>query len=379
MKRILTIIGARPQIIKAAALSRAIKSHFSDKLSEDLLHTGQHYDANMSDIFFNELGIPAPKYQLSVGSGSHGAQTAAMIEGIEKVLLDHSYDAVVVYGDTNSTLAGAVAASKLHVPLIHIEAGLRSFNKRMPEEINRIACDHMSTLLFSPTETGIENLKNEGLSHHVKPWSMDRPGVFHCGDVMYDNSLYFSKAASTNTGILEKLSLTEQAFGLSTIHRDTNTDNTENLASIIEGLLQISEISQMPIVLPIHPRTSSKLSPQLRERLESSNKLIVTPPLSFVEMVRLESSCAHVITDSGGVQKEAYFFKKPCVILREQTEWVELVSNGNAILAGSSAAKMVSAFQQLEKERSTMTWPNFFGDANSAAFICSTISDYLEA
>lgn len=376
MKKILTIIGARPQIIKAAAISRAISAHPQWGLQEELLHTGQHYDENMSNVFFTEMGIPAPTYQLNVGSGSHGKQTAAMLEGIEKVLLEHSMDAVMVYGDTNSTLAGAMAASKLHIPLVHVEAGLRSFNKKMPEEINRIMCDHASTLLFSPTEEGMSNLKNEGINHHEKPWSFDRPGVYHTGDIMFDNSLYYS-AKSEEKGKPACLPDANSEFILATVHRDTNTDDEGRLISILRGFKTIAERSGHVILFPMHPRTRNKLSDNAKELLHQTPSIILTEPLSFLDMVWLEKNCNMIITDSGGVQKEAFFFKKPCIILRDQTEWIELVRNGNAELTGASEEKMVSSYENLRKKEGNMTWPSYFGDGKAAEFICETISSFL--
>ncbi len=376
MKKILTIIGARPQIIKAAAISRAIGSNAQLKLQEDLLHTGQHYDSNMSEVFFNEMGIPTPRFQLSVGSGSHGKQTGSMLQGIEEVLIKESYDAVLVYGDTNSTLAGAMAASKLHIPLIHVEAGLRSFNKKMPEEINRIMCDHASTLLFSPTQEGIKNLQREGLQHQEMPWSMDRPGIFHTGDIMFDNSLYFSESAAAKKRPAF-LGSDVSNFLLATVHRDTNTDDEEKLNAILLAMGQLTLNSNMHVVFPMHPRTRAKLSSESKRLLSSHPMIIITEPLSFLEMVWMEKNCSMIVTDSGGVQKEAFFFKKPCIILREQTEWVELVSNGNAILTGPSEQKIIQAYENLRKNEQSMTWPAYFGDGKAAEFICETISSFL--
>ncbi len=268
MKKIITVIGARPQIIKAAAISRAIKNNFSDKILEVIVHTGQHYDENMSQIFFEELEIPIPNYNLNVGSGSHGEQTAKMLEGLENIYMQEKPDAVIVYGDTNSTIAGALAASKIHIPVIHIEAGLRSFNKAMPEEINRIACDHMSTLLFTPSETGHRNLLNEGIKNDQKEAaSIDNPKIYLCGDIMYDNSLYFSAMSEQKSKILKELEITTDGFILCTIHRDTNTDDTSNLNAIFRALLRIQKTSNLKIVLPLHPRTKEKLNSHLDENL----------------------------------------------------------------------------------------------------------------
>ena len=370
--KILTIIGARPQIIKAAALSRAIRNKFSDKIEELILHTGQHYDANMSDVFIKELSIPEPDFNLNIGSGSHGQQTADMLTGIEAVLESEKPDALVVYGDTNSTLAGAIAASKLHVPLIHIEAGLRSFNKAMPEEVNRIMSDHVSTFLFSPTKTGVQNLKEEGFNlDNEPPYSADNPKVYHCGDVMFDNSRFFAELSDKHNQVFERLGLKQHEFALATVHRPSNTDNHENLMAIFRALMRISE--ETPVVLPLHPRTRSKLNGLPNDfQLELENsKLRMIDPASFLEMIALEKNAALVLTDSGGVQKEAYFFSKPCVILRDETEWTELVDEGAAILTGSDEAKILDAFNALKNK--TLAFPPIFGDAHAAEFICNTI------
>ena len=379
--KIVTIIGARPQIIKAAAISRAIHTHFKDQITEVIVHTGQHYDDNMSAIFFTEMGIPTANYNLSVGSGNHGVQTAKMMEGIETILLKERPDALLVYGDTNSTLAGALAASKIHIPVVHIEAGLRSYNKSMPEEINRITCDHCSTLLFSPTNQGISNLIKEGFSTttHSKA-SIDHPLVFKTGDIMFDNSKYFSSIANEKQGLVEKLQLTPGEFILCTIHRDSNTDKPEHLNQIIRGLLQIQRISNQAIVLPLHPRTRKKmtelLEPAVAEELRDNSRIQVIDPAGFLDMISLESTCSLVITDSGGVQKEAFFFKKPCIILREQTEWVEIVENGNALLVGSSEEKLIEAYHQLTTKKD-YTYPPFFGDGHASEEICRLMLEHL--
>lgn len=377
MKKIITIIGARPQIIKASALSRAIRNHFQDQLEELIVHTGQHYDENMSRLFFDELSIPVPSYNLNVGSGSHGLQTAKMIEGLEEIFLKEKPDAVVVYGDTNSTIAGALAAVKIHIPVVHIEAGLRSFNKAMPEEINRIACDHMSTLLFTPTQTGIQNLKKEGFDLSIEDnISADRPAVYHCGDIMYDNSLHFSTISDEKSTILKDLGLISNQFILCTIHRDGNTDVKENLTAIFEGLLTIQRESGYAIVLPLHPRTKSKLSENLDgavyEQLLSNSLIKIIEPVGFLDVIALEKNSAMIITDSGGLQKEAFFFQKPCIILRPQTEWVEIVENGNAILVGASKSKIEAAYQTLAS-KNDFTFPTLYGDGAAATFICEKI------
>lgn len=373
--KIITIIGARPQIIKAAALSRAIHNHFQDQITEIIVHTGQHYDENMSEIFFQELGIPQPDYNLGVGSASHGVQTARMIEGIEAILLKEKPDYLVLYGDTNSTLAGAVAASKIHVPIVHIEAGLRSFNKSMPEEINRILCDHCSTLLFSPTKTGYDSLIKEGFNPDaMAPFHADNPKIYHCGDVMYDNSLYFAGIAESGSTILKDYHLVSNQFILSTIHRNNNTDEPLRLNSIFKALLHIAELSKQKIVLPLHPRTA-KMLPQILEnelykRVQSGNEIVLIPPASFLGMIVLEKNASLVITDSGGVQKEAYFFGKNCIILRPETEWTELVEVGAAILADADENRIVSAWKHFQLTEKQLFAP-IFGNGKAAEFICS--------
>ena len=381
MKKIITVIGARPQIIKAAAISRAIKNNFSDKILEVIVHTGQHYDENMSQIFFEELEIPFPNYNLNVGSGSHGEQTAKMLEGLENIYVQEKPDAVIVYGDTNSTIAAALAAAKIHIPVIHIEAGLRSFNKAMPEEINRIACDHMSTLLFTPSETGHRNLLNEGIKNDQKEAAtIDNPKIYLCGDIMYDNSLYFSAMSEQKSKILKELEITTDEFILCTIHRDTNTDDTSNLNAIFRALLRIQKTSNLKIVLPLHPRTKEKLNSHLDENLlteiNQNKNFKIIPPTGFLDIISLEKNARLIITDSGGLQKEAFFFQKPCVILRDQTEWIEIVENGNALIAGANELKIISSVETLIK-KTDYTYPNLYGDGNAANFICKKITEEL--
>lgn len=381
MFKIITVVGARPQIIKAAALSRAIKNHYSDKIKEVIVHTGQHYDENMSQVFFDELGIPSPDINLSVGSGSHGSQTATMIEGIEKVIVDEKPNAIVVYGDTNSTLAAGVAASKIHIPVVHIEAGLRSYNKKMPEEVNRIMCDHVSSLLFSPTKTGVENLLKEGFKEEAGgEYSMDNPGVFHCGDVMYDNSIHFSEMSAQESTVLADNSLIEGEYILSTIHRNDNTDTPERITGIFEALQAISKENNVEIVLPLHPRTAKVLTQnlpsELYQTIQSNPNIKLIPPVSFLDMIALEKNSKMVITDSGGVQKEAFFFNKACVILRPETEWVELVSCGSAAIVGWSKDKIIEAYNRYSKD-SSLKFPPVFGDGKAAEFICDMMLKHL--
>lgn len=377
--KIVTVIGARPQIIKAAALSRAIKEHFKKEVNEIIVHTGQHYDDNMSQVFFDELGIPQPDYNLGVGSASHGVQTARMIEGIEEILLKEKPDYLVLYGDTNSTLAGAIAASKIHVPIVHIEAGLRSFNKSMPEEINRICCDHCSTLLFSPTATGFKNLIKEGFNpDNKRRFTIDNPGIYHCGDVMYDNSKYFANIADTKSQILDKEGLRGTCYMLCTIHRDNNTDQPERLNAIFKALLKISECKM--VVLPLHPRTSKLLNTNLEndlyDKITNNKNIKILPPASFLDMIVLERHAQMVVTDSGGVQKEAFFFQKPCLILRSETEWKEIVECGAAVITDADENKIIDSFNNFV-ENPPHKFPEIFGDGKAAEFICKEMLENL--
>ena len=373
--KLVTIIGARPQIIKAAALSRAIRNHYANQIQEVIVHTGQHYDDNMSQVFFDELEIPQPDYNLHVGSASHGVQTARMTEGIEALLINEQPDFIVLYGDTNSTLAGAVAAAKIHVPIVHIEAGLRSFNKSMPEEINRIVCDHCSTLLFTPTKAGLENLKREGFPmDNDGPFTIDNPKVFHCGDIMYDNSLHFADIAEEKTDIIQHFELADKPFILATIHRDSNTDQPKRLNAIFNTFLRLSEESQ--IALPLHPRTAKSMKTILTESLQkqilNNPNIKFLPPVSYLEMIALERHAQLIMTDSGGVQKEAYFFKKPGIILRPETEWVEIVETGNAILADADEDRIMKAWQHFKGNPPT-DFPEIFGDGHAAEFMLDKI------
>jgi len=370
--KIVTVIGARPQIIKAVALSRTIRQHFSNEVHEVIIHTGQHYDDNMSQVFFDELGIQQPDYNLGVGSASHGVQTAKMIEGIEKILLKEKPDCIVLYGDTNSTLSGAVAASKIHVPIVHIEAGLRSFNKSMPEEINRICCDHCSTLLFSPTATGFKNLINEGFNpDNKKKFTIDNPGIYHCGDVMYDNSKYFATVADKKSKIIDNEELRGIDFILCTIHRDNNTDQPERLNAIFKALLKISEDKKT--LLPLHPRTSKLLKINLKEdlfkKITDNKNIRILPPASFLDMIELERHAQMVVTDSGGVQKEAFFFQKPCLILRSETEWKEIVECGAAVITDADEDRIFRTYRDF-CDNPPHHFPEIFGDGNAAEFIC---------
>lgn len=370
MIKLLTVIGARPQIIKAAAISRAVKELFADKIEERILHTGQHYDANMSQVFFDELGIPEPDYNLCVGSGSHGEQTAKMIAGIEQVLVSDHFDGIILYGDTNSTLAGAVAAAKLHIPVFHIEAGLRSFNMTMPEEQNRIVCDHLSSILFAPTQTAVDNLQAEGLD---SPRPLFKDGkkrlIVNSGDIMYDNALYFGKLAEEKSHILDECGVKPGEYVLATVHRDFNTDNPDRIDSIFKALSSIADTNSVNIVLPLHPRTKKYLSANLSE------KIIIIPPASFFDILTLEKNAKAVMTDSGGVQKEAFFFSKPCIILRPETEWVEIIDNNAGILTDSDYHRIISAYEALSSQ--SVNFPPLFGDGNAARRILQCVYDYV--
>ena len=362
-------------------MSRAIRTHFSDTLEEIIVHTGQHYDENMSEVFFQEMGIPLPNYNLNVGSGSHGVQTAKMIEGLEEIFLKEKPTAILVYGDTNSTIAGALAAAKIHIPVVHVEAGLRSFNKAMPEEVNRIACDHMSTLLFTPTSTGFDNLKKEGFDiEATSKATANTPRTYLCGDVMYDNSLYFSAVSDQKSVILEKIGVTSDQYILTTIHRDSNTDIAENLENIFKALLASQKQSGLAIVLPIHPRTRHKMKDQLSAELlfeiESNSFFKIIDPAGFLDIIALEKNARMIITDSGGLQKEAFFFEKPCIILRPQTEWVEIVNNGNALLADADFERIVNAYNHFSSKMD-FTYPSLYGNGKAAEFICEKIIEHL--
>ena len=369
--RLLTVIGARPQIIKAAAISRAAASLFADGLEERILHTGQHYDGNMSQVFFDELGIPHAHYNLGVGSGQQGEQTATMIAGIEKILLDEHFDGVVLYGDTNSTLAGAVAASKLHVPVYHIEAGLRSFNMAMPEEVNRIVCDQLSTICFAPTQTAVDNLRHEGFMEGRATFADGRHRlVCNCGDVMYDNSIYFASLARQRSTILQDLGLQTEGYILATVHRDNNTDNPDRLQSILQALADVGMQDNIPVVLPLHPRTK-KILDNSQFAIRNSQFLHIIPPASFLEINLLEQNAKIVMTDSGGVQKEAFFFERPCVILRPETEWVEIVDHGAGIIANADYNRIIAAYRQLVDH--PVHFPHLFGNGHAAEKILETI------
>ena len=376
--KLLNIVGARPQIIKASAISRAIRRYFSDDIIEIIVHTGQHYDKEMSDVFFDELEIHVPHYNLGVGSAGHGRQTSMMITGIEEVLIKEKPDCVLLYGDTNSTLAGALAASKLHFPVIHIEAGLRSFNKTMPEELNRIMSDHSSTLLFAPTNTAFKNLMAEGFRpENSPPYTIDNPKIYLTGDIMYDNSLFFAGLAEKKKAtFLKNLALSINNFVLVTIHRDTNTDDIERLKEILVTLKTLAEENNIMLLMPLHPRTIATLKSKLEKfyiELKKCSLIKVIPPVSFLEMILLEKNCRMIITDSGGVQKESHFFKKPCIVLRKETEWTELVNNGTAKLVDADPMRIRNEFVNFINSQTALEYPGFYGDGKTAEFILKEI------
>jgi len=314
-KIIVSVAGARPQFVKAAVVSRALKP--LSGVEEIFIHTGQHYDANMSNIFFDEMEMKQPDYNLSVGSGSHAVQTARMLEGLEPILLKHKPACVLIYGDTNSTLAAALTSAKMHVPVAHVESGLRSFNRAMPEEINRIVADHLSDLLFAPTAVAVKNLLHEGI---------ERKKIIETGDVMLDAALFYGERAREKSVVLKKLGLKSKDYVLATIHRAENVDDPERLKLICSALSDVSK--KLPVVFPVHPRTRAKLGSAIGEK-----DVICIDPVGYIDMVALEASAALIATDSGGVQKEAYFHKVPCVTLRTETEWLELLDAGWNILA----------------------------------------------
>lgn len=380
MIKLLTIVGARPQIIKAAALSRVIAQKYSEQIVESILHTGQHYDTNMSQVFFDELGIPEPIFNLNVGSGFHGEQTAKMIIGIERILNENHFDGVIIYGDTNSTLSGAIAASKLHIPIFHIEAGLRSYNMSMPEEINRVVADQLSSILFAPTKTAMNNLQKEGYNRISFVFNQEKNReVYNSGDIMYDNSMYFAKIAAIKSRVLQQYELLSEDYVLVTIHRDNNTDCPERLSAIFRALLYITHEHKVKVILPLHPRTAKLLriniSRDLYRQVTQSKNILILPPVSFLDMICLEKNAKIVMTDSGGVQKEAFFFEKPCAILRPETEWVEIIENNAGMIVNADLDKIIEAYILLSMNK--IAFPPLFGNANAADFICRRLISYL--
>jgi UDP-GlcNAc3NAcA epimerase len=372
--KIVTIIGARPQFIKAAVVSRAIAelnkgiNSIASKVNEVIVHTGQHYDRNMSDVFFEEMSIPEPDYFLDIHGLLHGAMTGQMLEEIESVLVEEKPDVVLVYGDTNTTLAGALAAAKLHLPVAHVEAGLRSFNRRMPEEINRVLTDHIADFLFCPTKQAVDNLKEEGITdknqasaNSNSSSSTRKTNVCLVGDVMLDAAIFYRRYARKPQFMLP------ETFILATIHRAENTDNPEKLRSIFIGLDEI--VKQIPIVLPLHPRTRKTIN---KLDIKTSSLITIIDPVSYLEMIYLLENCMMVMTDSGGLQKEAFFFKKPCITLREETEWVELVAHGVNFLAGATAENIYNIFKKTAEGKYNFAIA-LYGDGKTGQKIIKTL------
>ncbi len=357
MLKIVTIVGARPQFVKAAVLSRVVGNH--EDVEEVLVHTGQHYDHNMSDVFFEEMEIPKPSYNLDVNGMGHGAMTGQMLEKIEAVLEKEKPDWVLVYGDTNSTIAGALAAKKMHIKVAHVEAGLRSFNMEMPEEVNRILTDRISDILFVPTDTAIRNLMNEGYEN------IDAQ-IVQSGDVMQDASHFYAKTSSSKAKLPEEKR--QGDFVLCTLHRAENTDNPERLAAIVEALNQLHK--QIRVLVPIHPRT--------RKLLEANNlelQVDLVDPVGYFDMIELLKNCKIVLTDSGGLQKEAYFFQKHCVTMRDETEWVELVENGYNVLAGADTNLILSSAEQMMTKTSDFSNP-LYGDSKAGEKILHALQNF---
>lgn len=350
--KIITIVGARPQFVKAAVVSRAFR-HYAPDVTEIILHTGQHYDSDMSRIFFEELDIPDPNYNLAIGGGTHGQNTGRMIEQIEPILLEEKPDWVLVYGDTDSTLSGALAAAKLHIPVAHVEAGLRSFNRKMPEELNRVLTDHLSDLLLTPTEIATANLSKEGITGD---------NVRQIGDVMYDATLYYKDKAKKPEGIPA-----ETNFVLCTIHRAENTDDSQRLSSIIKAINEIAK--ETAVVLPLHPRTRQLLS----EGSYDTNNMTLINPVGYLEMIWLLTNCRLVITDSGGLQKEASFFNKPCLTTRDETEWVELVESGMNTLVGADNKKIIESALPYLNKKVRLPDHSFYGTGNAGLGVVTSL------
>ncbi len=357
MKKILTILGARPQFIKAAPFSQAVRNHFQ----EVIIHTGQHYDDNMSRIFFDEMGIPKPDYNLNVRSGTHGKQTAQMLKGIEEILLKEKPDYVVVFGDTNSTIAGALAAAKLHIPVGHIEAGLRSFNRKMPEEINRITTDVISAQLFCPTANAVSLLAKEGIKNEV----------YLCGDIMYDAMQHFLPVSKERSKIVCELGLNTGGYILFTMHRPENTDNINRIRNIFKALKNVD----IPIIYPVHPRMRARLESHEMESIVSNIPMLrVIDPIGYLDMIALEKNANKIITDSGGMQKEAFFLQVPCITIRNESEWIETVDLGYNIIVGADTDKIVEAIQSFDPVHE-VECP--YGSGDSAELITKAILSYL--
>jgi len=363
MRKIVTVVGARPQFIKAGVVSRIIRDNFSDRLDEILIHTGQHYDKNMSDIFFKQLDLPQPKVNLEIGSSSHGQQTGKMLSQLEQVFIQEKPDMVVVYGDTNSTLAGALAAAKIHLPVAHVEAGLRSWNRKMPEEINRVMVDHISNLLFCPSDVSINNLKQEGIVE----------GVIKTGDVMHDSALYCAKKAEEEkenfNRVCEEFNVSSGNYFLATVHRAENTDQIENLKQIISSFDNLPQ----KVVWPVHPRTKRTME---ENKIVCGNNVVLTSPFSYLDMILFLKNAAMVLTDSGGVQKEAMFFETPCVTLRSETEWTETLESGWNLLSDIDSDQILKTVEIHSKTPKKNT-EQIYGTGKSADKVITAILSFL--
>lgn len=383
MIKLLTVVGARPQFIKAAAISRSISCHFWEKIEEVTLHTGQHYDPNMSEVFFEELSIPREKYNLKIGSYNHAHQTAKIMMGIDEVVDIEKPDALLLYGDTNSTLAASLVAIKRHIPIIHIEAGVRSYNKEFPEEVNRLICDHVSSVLFVPSDSGMESLKKEGFTFDknfkTKEEILNAPRVFRCGDIMYDNTLFFKdKSDLYFSKLIKHFQIPASNYFLVTAHRPSNVDQPESLENILNFFHFAIDKQHKSIIFPMHPRTKSIIdSNEKLSILLNKPGIFVIPPVSFIEMIALEKNADIVVTDSGGVQKEAYFMEKPCLIMLEETPWVELIASNNARLVGNDYILLCEGALHYLNQKPT-EFEKLYGDGKSANFICEKIIEIFE-
>lgn len=354
MKKILTVVGARPQFIKAATVSRVFENKYSSKIEEIIVHTGQHYDGNMSAIFFSEMKIPTPSYHLNITGSRHGSMTGDMLAKLEEIMLKTKPDIVLVYGDTNSTLAAALAAAKLNIPVAHVEAGLRSFNRRMPEEINRIMTDHLSSFLFAPTENAKNQLDKEGIENNV----------FVVGDVMHDATIFYQKLSKPSQ-LIENL---PKQFCLATVHRQENTDCRDNLHEILSALTILTK--KIPVILPLHPRTKK----QINEFKLPTTNITILEPVGYFDMLELLKRSQFVLTDSGGLQKEAYYFSKPVIVMREETEWTELVLAKAAYLSGANAQRIAKTVDLLLEKNTTLPAKNIYGDGASAEKVAAHLS-----
>lgn len=380
MLRIFTVVGARPQFIKASAISRCIKNNFSDRITETIVHTGQHYDYNMSKVFFEEMEIPAPQFELGIGGLTHAEMTGKMIVELEKVFVSEKPDAVLVYGDTNSTLAAAITAAKLNIPVAHVEAGLRSYKKSMPEEVNRRLTDHVSTFLFCPTDKSVENLVAEGIDGIFKNRpTPDKPLMLNVGDVMLDNIMHYKEKYSGNNRL--DFGLEPNNYFFCTIHRDFNTDNVQRLNDILAALISLADVYKYKILMPLHPRTSERLKqPEFQYmfgKLAKNPNVHITEPLSYLQNLHYLQQSRLVITDSGGLQKEAYFLHKPSVILRGETEWSEIVDAGYAVCADADTEEIINSSMKLLGQP-LPDYIELYGDGDAALNIVQSLNTFLK-